>query len=224
MKTVVADFKKRVAEIEVYLRYLEAIAERDAKPITTARSKTIRDIDPELVKVLKANMFLLLYNLVESSVRQAITEICDTISSEKLAYSDASDQIKRIWLNEGHQGFKNMSTQEIFQFLENLPDDVIEIKFRPGITGGNVDGRKIREFADEYGFSCVVHRNANEGVKLYDVKNRRNDLAHGLQSFAECGRNYTVPDLQKTKHEVVMYLRGILQNVSRYLEQKRFRA
>ena len=226
MKTVVADFEKRVAEIELYFRHLEAIEERDGKlSIATARSRALREIEPELVKVLKANLFLLLYNLVESSVRQALAEIFDTISSERMTYSDVSDRIKKIWIREGHGKFKNKSTEQIFQSLATLADDIVEINFGNGVvTGGNVDGRKIREFSDAYGFSCTVHRNAKNGVKLYDVKKRRNDLAHGLVSFAECGRNYTLSDLAQTKHEVVMYLRGILRNITRYIDTKSFRA
>lgn len=224
MNTVIADFEKRVAEIELFFRHLEAIDERDGKlSVVTSSTRRLRNLDPELVKVLKANLFLLLYNLAESSMRQAIAELLDTISSEGITYSQASDEIKKLWIEVGHGKFKNKSAQQIFDCLDTLPDNIVKIPFRDDmISGGNIDGRKIREFGAAYGFSCRAHRNANDGVKLFNVKRLRNDLAHGLVSFAECGRNYTLSDLRETKHEVIMYLRGILRNVGRHIDAKRF--
>lgn len=226
MITVTADFEKRVREIDVYFRHLEAIEEKEGRlSVVTARGRILKNNDPELVKVLKANLFLLLYNLVESSVRQSLNEVFDAITSEQMSYSEASDHVKKIWINEGHRKFANKSAEQIFNSLASLAQDRVEIEFRDGIiAGGNIDGRKVRNFSEVYGFSCAVHRNANDGVKLYEVKKHRNDLAHGLVSFSECGRNYTVSDLRQTKHEVVMYLRGILRNISRYLDGKKFRA
>lgn len=226
MNTVISDFEKRVAEIELFFRHLEAIEEKGGKlSVVTHSSRRLRSLDPELIKVLKANLFVLLYNLAESTMRQAITEILDKISSERITYSQASDQVKKMWLDTGHKKFKNKSADDIFQSLSRLADDIVDIRFSSDtFGGGNVDGRKIREYSNIYGFSCTVHRNAKKGVKLYDVKKRRNDLAHGLVSFAECGRNYTVSDLRSTKREVIIFLRGILQNVVRYLDAKQFRS
>lgn len=226
MNSVIADFEKRVAEIDLFFCHVEAIEEQDGKlSVAAANTRRLRDLDPELVKVLKANLFLLLYNLAESSMRQAITELLEAISSERIAYSQASDEIKKLWIDIGHSRFKNNSAQEIFDALEALHGDIIELQFRNEmISGGNIDGRKIREFGATYGFSCRAHRNAKEGVKLFNVKKRRNDLAHGLISFAECGRNYTVSDLRETKHEVIIYLRGILRNIARHIDAKGFRA
>ena len=226
MKTVIAEFEERVAEIELFFRHVEAIEEKDGKlSVAASTGRRLRGLDPQLVKVLKANLFLLLYNLTESSMRQAIMQILDTISQERIMYSQASDEIKRLWIEFGHKRFKNRSTQEIFDSLKGLAKDVIRVEFRSEIiSGGNVDARKIREFGGTYGFSCKTHRNANNGVRLHDVKCRRNDLAHGLVSFAQCGRNYTVSDLRQTKHQVIMYLRAVLRNIDRYLNAKQFRA
>lgn len=225
MNTVIADFEKRVSEIELFFSHVEAIEERDGKlSVAVANTRRLRDLDPELVKVLKANVFLLLYNLAESSMRQAIIELLEAISLEGIRYSQVSDEIKKLWIEIGHSRFKDRSAQEIFNSLASLHDDIIDLPFRKEmISGGNIDGRKIRDLGATYGFSCTTHRNAKKGDKLFDVKKRRNDLAHGLISFAECGRNYTVSDLRATKREVIIYLRGVLRNITRHIDAKRFR-
>ena len=226
MNTVIADFEKRVAEIEIFFKHIEALEEKEDDPsIVTAAPKEIKTVDPNLIRVLKANLFLLLYNLTESSIRQAISELAVSITSEKIAYSEASDEIKRVWIDKGLRKFNNKSAKQIVDCLANLSSNIIDIPFDDEIAGGgNIDARKIREFGAVYGFSCKAHPNAKDGAKLFNVKRLRNDLAHGLVSFAECGRNYTVSDLRETKYETIVYLRAILRNISRYLDTKRFRA
>ncbi|MBC6109187.1 MAE_28990/MAE_18760 family HEPN-like nuclease [Pedobacter fastidiosus] len=85
-----------------------------------------------------------------------------------------------------------------------------------------MDGLKIRDFATKYGFSSNTHRNANNGVKLHQVKTQRNSLAHGNTSFAECGRNYTIGDLRDIKKQVIIYLRNILKNITKFLATNKF--
>lgn len=226
MITVIADFEKRVREVDIYFRHLEAIEEKDGKlSIATVGGRVNKSLDPDLVKVLKANMFILLYNMVESSVRQSLVEIFDTINAENMTYAEASDHIKTLWISKGHCKFNSKSAEQIFQALSSLAGNVIKIELVDGdISGGNIDGRKIRELSSKYGFSNTAHRNAKNGSKLFEVKKHRNDLAHGLVSFSECGRNYTISDLRKAKHEVVLYLRATLRNISKYLSEKKFRA
>jgi hypothetical protein len=47
-------------------------------------------------------------------------------------------------------------------------------------------------------------------------------LAHGVVSFSECGKDYTIAELQQIKKEVVGYLRGILKNVDSYIVNKEY--
>ena len=165
-------------------------------------------------------MFLLLYNLVESSTRQALNEIYESITAKNVRYSSLKDEIKKIWIKENYNNFANKGHEEIFTSISNIASDLINIKFKPEkIISGNIDGKKIREFSEKYGFSNKVHVNANKGEKLYIVKNQRNKLAHGHSSFAECGREYTISDLKEIKKEVILYMGRILKNIDKYLSK-----
>ena len=57
-------------------------------------------------------------------------------------------------------------------------------------------------------------------TKLLTVKSKRNDLAHGIFSFKECGKDYGFQDLYEIKIHVVEYLRQILNNIENYINQK----
>lgn len=225
MITVLNDFNKRVAEIEVYFKLVENIIQKNAQlhfP-TKKRGKTI-DFDEELIKILKANCFLLLYNLIESSIKQSIAEIYDTISTKNVQYKHTIDEIKKIWITEKYKNFRNQGASVIFDQIDKIAKDIISIQFDTERTiPGNIDGRKIREFAEKYGFSEKVHHRANEGIKLHQVKIERNKLAHGIESFAQCGRRFGFGELTLAKNEVTIYLRGILKNIQKYLDSEKFK-
>lgn len=224
MVTVLADFEKRVAEIELFFKHLENLEVDGA--LLYFPNRTRRKTQPhnnELIKVFKANIFLLLYNLAESSIKQSLTEVYDTISSENLSYQDVIDEIKKIWIAQNHDNFRNKGTDNIFIAINQLATEIIDIRFdSTKVISGNIDGKKIREFSAKYGFSDRTHRNANNGNKLYLVKTQRNNLAHGNISFAECGRNYGVGQLRDMKKEVILYLRNILRNIKKYLDDRKY--
>jgi hypothetical protein len=224
MVTVLADFEKRVTEIELFFKHLENLEVDGA--LLYFPNRTRRKTQPhnnELIKVFKANVFLLLYNLAESSIKQSLTEVYDTISSENLSYQDVIDEIKKIWISQNHDNFRNKGTDNIFTAINQLATEIIDIRFdSTKVISGNIDGRKIREFSAKHGFSDRTHRNANNGNKLHQVKTQRNNLAHGNISFAECGRNYGVGQLRDTKKEVILYLRNILRNIKKYLDDRKY--
>lgn len=225
MLSVINDFNTRVQEIDIYFKLLDNVINKDAKLFFPAnKTHKFKDFDSELVKVMKANSFLLIYNLIESSVKLSITEIYDSITLTGNKYDDLSEQIRKIWILENYKNFKNRGTDFIFGAISDIAEDIIDIKFRSEkVISGNIDGRKVSEFAAQIGFSNTTHHLAKNGVKLYQVKKLRNDLAHGSISFSECGRQYTYEDLFETKQQVIIYLRGILNNIKKYVDDEKFK-
>jgi hypothetical protein len=86
-----------------------------------------------------------------------------------------------------------------------------------------VDARLIKEIAEKYGFSCKTEpTKTKDGQNLLVVKSNRNDLAHGVKSFEEVGRDQTIEELLEIKQEVIEYLRQILQNIKIYLDNQEY--
>jgi hypothetical protein len=56
------------------------------------------------------------------------------------------------------------------------------------------------------------------------VKTQRNDLAHGSISFSECGRQYTVDELERIKRQVVVFMRSILRSIGAYIRKQSYAA
>ncbi len=57
---------------------------------------------------------------------------------------------------------------------------------------------------------------------MLTIKANRNDLAHGIKSFTEVGRDQTTDELLEIKNKVIRYLKQILQNIETYLENAEY--
>lgn len=226
MSTIISDFESRVKEIEVYFRFLEDIlVSNGIIYFAHKKSHKKKAFDNELTKILRANGFLLLYNLVESSTKKAIEEIYSSLNNENANYKNVREEIKKKWIELKYKNFKpdTYVSQSILQCISNIEMDVIamptNVKER---FSGNIDSRKIRDYSAMYGFSAKTHHSTKNGEKLFIVKNKRNDLAHGIVSFCDCGKDYAIEDLLEIKKQVINYLRGILKNVDTYIQNKEF--
>ncbi|NEN99440.1 MAG: hypothetical protein F6K50_29340, partial [Moorea sp. SIO3I7] len=171
-------------------------------------------------KTMKASGFLLLYNLVESTMRSAIEAIFDELQSKRISFDEIRPELKKIVL----KNLKNRNHDKVISNLTAISIDIINAGFdKQKLFSGNIDGRKIQETAKEYGFSCTTdHANTGHGEDLKTVKENRNDLAHGIKSFAEVGRDKSADDLLKIQEKVVNYLRQILQNIETYLANQEY--
>lgn len=211
------DFQDRVAEIEAYfalIRRLDVgevlLTKRDRAEAAYAASE-----QNDLVRTLKASAFLLLYNLMESTVVNAIEAIFDEFSTKNVSYDSCCQQVRRVVLGN----LRQHSPAEILPNLSSFATDVVTKTFRKKkIVSGNVDARRIKDMADEYGFAHP----AADGRPLLSVKSNRNDLAHGSKSFAEVGRDHTVAELIDMKDKVVAYLSAMMNNVAAYISQQHY--
>ncbi|RBA25429.1 MAE_28990/MAE_18760 family HEPN-like nuclease [Herminiimonas fonticola] len=211
------DFNDRVNEIKAYFDFIEKVdsgqiilANRAPRvPVFTNSEQT------DLIRTFKASAFLLLYNLMESTVTNSIEAIFDEFENKAISFDACKLQVRRVVL----RNLSQHNVNDISLNLNRLAHDAVTKTFlKKKIVSGNVDASKIRDVADEYGFT----RPAADGDKLLTVKTKRNDLAHGGKSFGEVGRDYSVPDMIIIKDKVIIYLSAMLSSVATYLAQQHY--
>ena len=118
MQTVLIDFQERVEEINRYFAFLEKL-EQETLQLSVLKDDGQREnipLDSQLIKTLKANSFLLLYNLVESSMRNAVTAIFDELKNKKVSYNSVSTEIKKIVI----ENFKKRSPENIHSNIRDI--------------------------------------------------------------------------------------------------------
>lgn len=218
MLLVQQEFQERQGEVVRYFDFLRHFGENHIKfDIPAGSTSSLPAEKEDLFKTLKANGFLLLYNLVESTLKNAIEAIFEEFRSKNVSYDACRLEVRRQIL----RNLKKHDVSRIVEALSSISTDVVFATFRKEeLAAGNVDARRIREIARLYGF-------AHPSVKsdeLLTVKMNRNDLAHGMKSFAEVGRDFDLQRLDQIKAEVIAFLSALLDSVSEYLMNRSYLA
>ncbi len=228
MNTVISDFNERVKEVYLYFAFIKDIIEKDARLQFKEEGKLkSKQIKSDLVKILKANFFLILYNLIESSFRKSLVILCNEISSGPVEFDSIIPEIKKIWIKKHYKSFSKINQEDnpndrtklvdyLLDVIENIATDAVTIEPVKGNLAGSIDGQKIRETFLVYGIP-IGPLASKESNKLLIVKNRRNQLAHGHVSFANCGRDFTIPELDDIKKQTVSFMRFILKHLNKKL-------
>lgn len=222
MNTTKSEFQKRISEINIYFETLEMLDRGECRIVcqTLIGEEEIMHIDSELSKILKANGFILLYNLIESTVRKSIDAILNVVKDEGLTYRTLSDKLKKLWIK---QEIKNINANEIGIKVLNIAESILNnelllLKQECITISGNIDAQKIREIAQMVGYD-----EPKDGAALKTIKDKRNHLAHGEYTFAEIGKEFSVKDLMTFKQKTEEHLKHVLTNVEEYINNKKFR-
>lgn len=96
-----------------------------------------------------------------------------------------------------------------------------QIKFTKNILqiSGNLDARAIRELLKEHKISFPDQTDKH---KMFIVKQKRNQLAHGEESFGDSARDFTVSDLEDFKDEVLVFIGNVIDTMKEYHDDKKY--
>ena len=223
---------ERDRELEAYMRFLAQLDQKSAAlRIPYGTKWRTRKIDDRIVKILKANFFLLLYNLIEASIRDAFQTLYSAVTADGCTVRAIKEDLRLLWIDAAvdklqsrtanQNSYRDLTRRIVKEAIDDIAASLNADDLR---FGGNLDAARIRRSCKDHGVSVRTHPKAKGGEKLRLVKDRRNELAHGTLSFAECGRDYTLPQLVEIRRETLVFVRGILKNVDRYATTKAFRS
>ena len=211
------EYNKRLQEVEVYFETLKLLDSGSCsiKCIDILGQETIKEIDAELSTILKANGFLLLYNLVESTIRKSIDAILYSIHTTSVTFGELSEELRRLWIK---QEGKNVNSDKIMSIAYTVLENKLLTFKRDCINiSGNIDAQEIRKILKQVGGNEIEN-----GRRLKDIKDKRNHLAHGEYSFSEIGKDYTVNDLLIYKNDTKEYLSKVLDEIQSYIDNQKY--
>jgi hypothetical protein len=220
MNDVLRVFYERKKEIDAYFELLNDFMINNAKIIF--KDGTQKKISNDLAQILRANSFILIYNLSEYSISKAIESIYLDIRKKGISFDEIRDNIKKDII----ANIKSSRNAEKFvEEVTNIATDILNQHPKANeLFSGNVNNEEIKRLAIKYGFShTTTARETNNGQKMDSVKKRRNHLAHGFTSFKECGQEFTIEEMNIIKKEVLLFLEEILLNIQQYIQKEEYR-
>lgn len=264
MIDVIFDYRARISQIEKYLNFLVILDNltkienlshlKSSKLILETNEILLGDflseddsfkIDSELIRILKSNTILLLYNLVEGTISSVLNEFFGTLNKESIKYSEYKNEIRQIWIKYKHRSFATNEKKEVSYIVstiegvfdeifliepKNIRDNELGTKIvhnydayvaetQSSEVSGNLDARRIRDIFSSYGLPV----NTNRCDPLLKVKNKRNSLAHGNETFAQVGSNFSTQELINMKNEIKLFLDVLLTQTDSYLSNKEYK-
>jgi hypothetical protein len=220
MNTVRSDFRQRSFEVRRYFRFvIQASTEAVEILIYKDTGHSLPNSEKEeLLKTLKASCYLLLYNLIESTMRNIIEAIFDEFRVQGIRFDDCRNEVKRLVL----VNFRARNTDTLMSRMLDIARHVVTETFESKETfAGNIDARMIRDTAKRFGFAEPTTKT---GWIMRTVKDNRNDLAHGNKSFSEIGKDTTPDRLEEARKQTAVILILTIRSVSAYLIGRRYLA
>ncbi|MDO9315391.1 MAG: MAE_28990/MAE_18760 family HEPN-like nuclease [Burkholderiaceae bacterium] len=218
----------RATEVRAYLAFLQAALERG----TELHARTLPApfaLDMELTHTLKANTYLLLYNVVEATMTQLIADIHRTVKQSGAVLDELHPQMylhilqrfrtSRVEINDQSAPVPSGGT-----IIDHwLRDYEIRAKENKNYQlSGNVDSKRIREIGRDYGFASLEEGKDTHlsHASLLTTKNRRNKLAHGELSFRDCGQTLAYTDVDSDANGLLNCLASVVGHVDDYLTRR----
>ena len=139
--------------------------------------------------------------------------------------------VKELWISQKFKSIDPLSSNQTSyrNLIKSMVEDILSaspVSLNPEILpiSGNLDARKIRTLFKNHNIPTYAHYRSLQGAELKTIKDKRNSLAHGSESFSDCGQQYTVQSIIDIKRQAVIYLRSSLKNVQKYIENTKYAA
>lgn len=218
--------KEEIANVLSYLKYMEK--ERGTEDSGRAIMGFGNANFNKLQKTIKASIFLMLYNLVESTLTNCLSEIHDAIHESAIPYNKLNNSIQTLFLayhiesmNQKGGSVRQASIMRDLIFLlkeeENINITYQELAAVYGLYSGNLDGKKVRSVLGQYGVKVSL---PIQPRILETIKSRRNKLAHGELSFEDVGKEAHLGQIDDYIHKTIEYMENVIICVENFIQKQ----
>lgn len=185
------------------------------------------------VAISKAGLLVHLYNIVEAVMGHQLDAVMQVLAQHNPSSYQAS--VLKEWVRQqsgSHISMNDDTRLNRAVVLANVLLGNEQVSPVPAPTAsGNWDDKKIEKIAERLGCRIVVapevRRAArapyfNDKSRMFYVKQRRNDLAHGKITFEDGGREKTLREIKELSDATLDYLEAVVSSFDQYLTNRDF--
>lgn len=222
------DFEERKGDVCLYIDLLRSISEPGRNRLR---------IDQKQQNILLASLYLLLYNLIESTICKCEDEITREFSKHKLSEIPLYiEEMKSQWVmtisqaGDSKSQTREAGAKDLFEKLINIEHNTLDATFRFK-KSTNVDHSTIIAAFKSYGIPLEIdkklqkaiscRRQNNEGLTQL-IRSERNALAHGDKSFVESGQDIAFNDAEEYADIIFKYLDSIVASIESFISEKKY--
>ena len=223
MQGIERDLSIRREEVDSVISYLQHMENGNVEYRTEIQGLTT-------VKTsIKAGIVLMLYNAIESTMTKCLARLHKVLITKNLVFSDCNDKLKHL-VAVYHENAREKSSDNhckashALKFYDyvigNSPFNLSyeEISKFYHLYSGNLDSREIIAVFGKYGIEFKERVS-----ELKTIKDYRNKLAHGENSFEEIGRTLTIQQIEQLKERTFFYMGKIIAEVKKYIDEESYK-
>jgi hypothetical protein len=218
---VEAGFRLRAEEVSGYLKSLHSLERTHGTPGRSFYRATAA------ITASRASAFIMIYNCIEYGAREALVGL----RQEILTSGGAFTALRDYWQDEiARAHFRDRLTQGTNH--EALIRDVA--RFAPGVVDwrsdlhrlpfpGNVDNAELLRFVARIESAWRPPKSCLGGSDLVLVRQMRNTLAHGLETFETVGSQFSTQDIIEKFRRIRIFMVSLIKGLERYRVQQHYR-
>ena len=230
-KNFLPEYEKRKDEVQYFLKILKHFDSYDKK-VSGKRLFNFNEFTyTDYFKMLRSSFILILYSYIENSISLFMQELYSRLENEDISYNMAINNLKELYLkNLFVDTFKKDASYNTYErkALELIKQAIEDKKIKLTITklniSGNVSGEIIKKIWENHGieFSSISKSLYPNQYTIDTIKNQRNALAHGRESFRESGAKYSVLDLERYYTEISKLLDDLKLSIKNFIDNKEY--
>jgi len=232
----IPNYPQKKKELHFYineLKYLDGVSNSPSNPYDRYLNQKLRNNNytmQDFIVILKSNAYIMMYNMIESTIKEIIFAVYDNINAANLTYEEISLKLQELW--ESHQ-FENLDKgnakaekykQEAHRMITSIiQNNTVRFNNNNIKLSGNADFESVLTIMQKHGINIntsIIGKYSNE---LRIIKNTRNSLAHGGTSFIESGRDISFNDINKMCKHTEEYLEQLIKDTNYFVWRKRFK-
>lgn len=181
-------------ELETVLKLVKELEKRQRSNVRSYYQKQ------QLIASVRATTYVMLYNALEGAMRSLMKSIREKIEEDGVLFGEATeywqlDLVQSTFLDRMQNGTSHGNILTEFVPLTNQPLSWDEVKKDRLPFSGNFGQASALRLKDGLAINWSAPPHTLGGSDLDNVRERRNALAHGLESFSEAGGEVLAKDL-----------------------------